>query len=75
MTTIKQVLQAIITLAENNDIPEAMAANNVLDAYCWENPDDSITDLINIFINSVMNQNYKKVERIVEYARNYLEDL
>jgi len=75
MTTIKQVFQAIITLTSEADITEAMAANDTIDSYQWENPGDPITDLIDIFISSAMKQDYKKVERIAEYARDYLEDL
>lgn len=74
MTTI-QVMQAIITLASEPDIVDAAAANDVLDMYRWENPNDPVTDLINTFISSVMEQDYKRIERIVEYAYNYLEDL
>ena len=74
MTTV-QVMQAILTLTSEADIIDAMAANDVLDTYCWENPNDAISDMVNIFIQAAMNQDYKKIKRIAEYARDYLEDL
>jgi len=74
-TTIEQVFQAIITLAEGDDVITAMEANNTLDSYRWENPNDVISDMIDIFFQAVQEQNHRTVNRIIEYSKNCLEDL
>ena len=74
MTTEKQVMQAIITLcSEVISFVECINANDVLDDYRMEN-DDPVSDLINIFLEAAEECNQRTVDRIVQYAKEWMVD-
>lgn len=75
MTTIKQVMEAIVMLYDGvGDLADYCAANDVLDNYRNENPTDSISDLIDIYLQAAEEYNQKFIDRIAQYAKEWLED-
>lgn len=75
MTTIKQVMEAIVMLYDGvGELTDYCAANDILDAYRLENPDDTISDMIDIYLQAAEEYNQKFIDRIAHYAKEWLED-
>lgn len=75
MTTIKQVMEAIVMLYDGvGDITDYCKANDVLGDYRKENPTDVVADMIDIYLQAAEEYNQKYIDRISQYAKEWLED-
>lgn len=75
MTTGRMVMEAIVILYEGvHTFSDYVEANDILDDYRRETPDDAIADLIDIYLCAVENYDDRTVKRIAEYAKLCLAD-
>jgi hypothetical protein len=75
MTTIKQVMEAIVMFYDGvDDITDYCNANDVLDDYRKENPADVVADMIDIYLQAAEEYNQKYIDYISQYAKKWLED-